>query len=138
MDLEKSFDRNEISAAETKPIMTTLAVSNTGSAQFNDLIFEETIPPGFDVVDQDIIDMNLIRPVEGTTELQKIQILRAAKIDLPSEKDLKKERKLIVSLPDVRKQCNIGAILPGDRVEIVYCSFHNRQLLQQIVSIHPR
>ncbi len=120
MDLEKSFDRNEISAAETKPIITTLVVINTGSARFNDLIFEETIPPGFDVVDQDKIDLNLIRPVEGTTELQKIQILRAAKVDLPDEKDLKKERTLIVSLRDVQKQGNIGAILPGDRVEVEY------------------
>jgi hypothetical protein len=120
MDLEKSFDTNEISAAETKPIMTTLAVSNTGSAQFNDLTFEETIPPGFDVVDQDKIDVNLIRPIEGTTELQKMKILKAAKVDLPSEKDLKKERKLILSLRDVRTQGNIGAILPGDRVEVEY------------------
>jgi len=120
MDLKKSFDRTEISAAETKPIITTLAAINTGSARFNDLIFEETIPPGFDVVDQDKIDLNLIRPVEGTAELQKIQVLRAAKVDLPDEKDLKKERKLIVSLRDIRKQGNIGAILPGDRVEVEY------------------
>jgi hypothetical protein len=114
MEVEKAYAVKEISTAEDKANITTLKSCNTGTAPLDDMIFNETIPPGFDV-DPGTVKGYIVRP-----GADKVDITRSIKTTPPREKDLTKERKLTISLENVNKVDTIRAIKPRECVEINY------------------
>jgi len=114
MEVEKGYAVKEISTAEDKANKTTLRACNTGSAPLDDIIFNETIPPGFDV-DPGTVKAFIVRP-----GADKVDITRSIKTTPPREKDLKKERKLTISLENVNKVDAIRAIKSKECIEVNY------------------
>ncbi len=114
MEVEKAYRLKEVSAAEKKANVTTLKACNTGSAPLDDLTFNETIPPGFDV-DPGTVKAYIVRP-----GADKVDITRSIRTTPPREKDLKKERKLTILLENVNKADAIRAIKPKECIEINY------------------
>ncbi|MFX1555596.1 MAG: hypothetical protein ACFFBV_16860 [Promethearchaeota archaeon] len=114
MEVEKAYKLKEVSAAERKANITTLKACNTGSAPLDDMTFNETIPPGFDV-DPATVKAYIIR-----SGADRVDITRSIKTTPPREKDLKKERKLTILLENVNKVDTIRAIKPKECVEINY------------------
>ena len=114
MEVEKTYAVAEISTAEEQANTTTLKACNTGSAPLDDLTFQETIPPGFDV-DPGTVKAYVVRPGED-----KVDISKVIKTTAPRDKDVTKERQLTILLENANKYDNIRAIKSRECVEVNY------------------
>ncbi len=114
MEVEKTYAVAEISTAEEQTNTTTLKACNTGSAPLDNLTFQETIPPGFDV-DPGAVKAYIVRLGE-----EKVDISRVIKTTAPRDKDVTKERQLTILLENANKYDNIRAIKSGECVEVNY------------------
>jgi hypothetical protein len=101
----KRVEPLELLAWEPAPVAVTLQAKNTGSIECDDLIFIETLPPGFE-------------PPETTQIRVRVgdkPITRNLKVEIrPKDRDLKLPHTLSIQLHDLIE--NHSSIKPGDTV----------------------